>query len=310
MIDPENQDDWDEHLEPIMSAYRAVVHDSTGISPYFMVYHKEPRLPVDIEHGQATDPLEEQTSPIIHDADTYQRYATTMMEVKRWIADKGLHNIKKAQDRQEANYYKRHTSPGRQGGKMDSTYTGPFEITHDIGKGVYGLRNLKANKTLAKTYNSTRFKVYFSDDATPTTTPTPTHTATHTTTPTKRKADIPLPKRHHTDYWKQDLNLHTADRDVILELNQLNDRHLDAASTLLRRQFPTTLGLQSTLLTKNKDNWNHVGSEHDSVQLLHDATRQHWLVAEMRDGQLFLHDSLQSSTKTALTADVYTSISN
>ena len=111
VIDPENQDDWDEHLEPIMSAYRAVVHDSTGMSPYFMVYHKEPRLPVDIEHGQATDPLEEQTSPIIHDADTYQRYATTMMEVKRRIADKGLHNIKKAQDRQKANYDKRHKSP-------------------------------------------------------------------------------------------------------------------------------------------------------------------------------------------------------
>ena len=72
VIDPENQDDWDEHLE--LSAYRAMVHDLTWMSPYIMVYHKEPRLPVDIEHGQSTDQLEELTSTIIHDAETYQRY--------------------------------------------------------------------------------------------------------------------------------------------------------------------------------------------------------------------------------------------
>ena len=34
--------------------------------------------------------------------------------------------------------------------------------------------------------------------------------------------------------------------------------YVSHAATLLRHQFPTTLGLQSTLLTKNKNNCNHM----------------------------------------------------
>ena len=51
VIDQDTQNDWDEHLDPIMAAYRASRHESTGFSPYFMVFHKEPCLPVDIEYN-------------------------------------------------------------------------------------------------------------------------------------------------------------------------------------------------------------------------------------------------------------------
>ena len=42
VIDQDVQDNWDEHLDPIMSTYRATHHESTGFSPYFIVFHREP----------------------------------------------------------------------------------------------------------------------------------------------------------------------------------------------------------------------------------------------------------------------------
>ena len=37
VIDPTTQDGWDTHLDPIMAACRASKHESTGMTPYFML---------------------------------------------------------------------------------------------------------------------------------------------------------------------------------------------------------------------------------------------------------------------------------
>ena len=42
---------WDDMLPLVMSAYRACVHNSTGVSPYYMVYGEEMRMPADIKYG-------------------------------------------------------------------------------------------------------------------------------------------------------------------------------------------------------------------------------------------------------------------
>ena len=34
----EQQNDWDDHLPAVLSAYRSTTHGSTGLSPYCMVY--------------------------------------------------------------------------------------------------------------------------------------------------------------------------------------------------------------------------------------------------------------------------------
>ena len=101
VIDPDNQNDWNEHLDPIMSAYRATRHESTGMSPYFMVYHNEPRLPVDIGHRTDIGELSEESEPIIHEQDTFKKYAEAMINIKRRIKEIAPINISKAQTRQK-----------------------------------------------------------------------------------------------------------------------------------------------------------------------------------------------------------------
>jgi len=51
----ESQRDWDEKLPYVMSAYRAAKHESTGYSPYELVYGRKCRMPSDIALGQVTE---------------------------------------------------------------------------------------------------------------------------------------------------------------------------------------------------------------------------------------------------------------
>ena len=48
MFASENKDDWDDLLPAVMMAYRSSVHESTGFSPYRLMFGEECTLPTDI----------------------------------------------------------------------------------------------------------------------------------------------------------------------------------------------------------------------------------------------------------------------
>ena len=48
MFAVENKDDWDDLLPAVMMAYRSSVHESTGFSPYRLMFGEECTLPMDI----------------------------------------------------------------------------------------------------------------------------------------------------------------------------------------------------------------------------------------------------------------------
>ena len=48
----EHQKDWDEHLQTVLFAYRTAVHDSTGFTPFFVMFGRSPTLPVDVILGR------------------------------------------------------------------------------------------------------------------------------------------------------------------------------------------------------------------------------------------------------------------
>ena len=50
----EARDDWDDHLPAVTCAYRSTPHDSTGVSPFKMVFGHEMTLPIDLQHDVGT----------------------------------------------------------------------------------------------------------------------------------------------------------------------------------------------------------------------------------------------------------------
>ena len=57
-----NQKDWDEHLQAILLAYRVSPSETTGDTLFYLLYGREPRLPMDVS---LLPPASESLSPSI-----------------------------------------------------------------------------------------------------------------------------------------------------------------------------------------------------------------------------------------------------
>ena len=57
-------DDWDQHLDGILFAYRTAQHDSTKLSPFYVMFGRQPILPV------VMDLNAEETASVVDNAAT------------------------------------------------------------------------------------------------------------------------------------------------------------------------------------------------------------------------------------------------
>ena len=66
-LSPMDKADWKEHVETLTHAYNVTKHDSTGFSPYVLMFGRHPRLPVDLVFSTGRSELElvENTSDYI-----------------------------------------------------------------------------------------------------------------------------------------------------------------------------------------------------------------------------------------------------
>ena len=50
-LGPERKSNWKEHVGPLVHAYNATRHDTTGQAPFYLMFRRQPRLPVDLVLG-------------------------------------------------------------------------------------------------------------------------------------------------------------------------------------------------------------------------------------------------------------------
>lgn len=91
----EEQNDWDLYLDSIAFSYRVSRQDSTKTSPFYLVYGRQAKLPIELcikpEEGEPA--AEPSTSNDL----TFDEYISHMIQIRR----RALENIQAAQERQK-----------------------------------------------------------------------------------------------------------------------------------------------------------------------------------------------------------------
>lgn len=96
-LEPEKKTAWHRHVAALTHAYNCTPHDSTGVSPYYLMFGRHPRLPVDVVFGVQRNV--DSTSHTTYVADLRQK----LQEAYKKVADAG----DQARSRQKARYDQR-----------------------------------------------------------------------------------------------------------------------------------------------------------------------------------------------------------
>ena len=91
----EQKSDWKKYLGPLVHAYNSMRQDTTGQTPYFLMFGRQPRLPIDIAFGLRDTPGQRQSM---------SSYVSNMKDRLRKSYELATKATQKAQQRQKSHY--------------------------------------------------------------------------------------------------------------------------------------------------------------------------------------------------------------
>ena len=167
-----NQKDWDRHIPTILFAYRAAPSDTTGESPFYLLYGREPRLPMDV---QLLPPVDLSSSILEH-----RKRIVQNIEMAQRLARE---NIQRAQQRMKAQYDKSARDPvfdigdkvwvftpkPRRGlsRKLQHNWHGPYRIVERFSPVHFRLRTCHMNRPVETTVHANRMKPFVAPEDRP-----------------------------------------------------------------------------------------------------------------------------------------------
>ena len=95
---PDQKKDWKQFIGPLVHAYNSTRHDTTGVSPFSLMFGREPRLPVDLAFD-IQHPMEKKQPT--------SKYIDNLKKKLRLSYDLAQKNIRKSQERQKEHYDKK-----------------------------------------------------------------------------------------------------------------------------------------------------------------------------------------------------------
>ena len=106
----ENPKEWPNVIQGVPFAHRVSVHYSTKFSPFFLLYKHHPTLPIDIKYNLVKESYDN-TVDDPYDYETFRAVLNSSSKIREVTQDKASQNIKKAQEKQQKDYNKRHSTP-------------------------------------------------------------------------------------------------------------------------------------------------------------------------------------------------------
>ena len=166
----DGEKDWDEYIDPILFAIRTSVQASTKHTPFFLMYGREAKLPLEVE--KADVPVCSDQLPCI------ERRIEWLSNLKDSIFPAVKTNIEKAQKKQKEQYRKRrgqskqHIKVGdtvmrlnmlkrtKKGHKAEDTWIGTYKVLEITEYGCCRLQCMLTNSTLKRKINIDQLKLY------------------------------------------------------------------------------------------------------------------------------------------------------
>ena len=96
-LDPKKKADWKSHVGSLVHAYNCTKHDTTGFSPYYLMFGRHPRIAVDLALGR-----HESSGPV-----TSHDYINSLKEGLKKAYDLAESSVKRSQADQKDRYDKR-----------------------------------------------------------------------------------------------------------------------------------------------------------------------------------------------------------
>ena len=165
----EKESQWDEHIHEVLFGYRTNKQSTTKMTPFYLTYGREARLPVDEEDGNEEDTQLNEEENLLQ-----RKFNLLEMEEKR---EKALENIEKSQGKQKERYdgkisketkfqigdkvlLKESSKEKQWTGKLSQNWKGPYYIYKIYGRGAYRIKTLDG-KIIKATQNVKNLKNYF-----------------------------------------------------------------------------------------------------------------------------------------------------
>ncbi|XP_041369850.1 uncharacterized protein LOC121383818 [Gigantopelta aegis] len=94
-LDPDSKKNWKGHVGPLVHAYNCTRHETTGYSPFSLMFGREPRIPIDLAFGLDMEP---------NKSKSVRAYNTELRERLKHAFDLASTTVKKSQERQKLYY--------------------------------------------------------------------------------------------------------------------------------------------------------------------------------------------------------------
>ena len=134
MFASKNREDWDDLLPAVMMAYRSSVHESTGFSPYRLMFGEECTLPMDIGlPKQKSDSISSPYALWVRDSleiayDQVRRYSGQVVQRQKRLYDhRAVRRLFAVGD-----WVLRYYTPAKKC-KLDSAWVGPYLVVSITG---------------------------------------------------------------------------------------------------------------------------------------------------------------------------------
>jgi hypothetical protein len=279
----DDYEDWPNALDGILFAHRTARHNSTGFSPYRVLYGRDPVLPIDVKYSTDSTVVSDQEFD-----EVYVRHVVDVMtKIRHAVSVSVAASIDHAQVKQCEAYNKRHEvtytfklgdkvllrnlkRADRKGGKCKSPWLGPYTIKSVYNNntcqlnGPNGELKCKQHMCNLKLYNEREIIV---DESIST------------------NASV---QDSSGKIWIENLKLTESDKATILNGEKLDDKVIDAAQSLLKQSYYPVDGLDSTLLVQ-ADGFDPTSNQ--CVQIHFDSSREHWVTSASTRNRVEIADS-------------------